>query len=93
MSHSYDKSIKAFPKITKDNYFEWRRHIETAYHSQCQDITTHGLLDLLKDDAEWFALSGTEDRPTRTLPEEPAGNASAASVALHNRTCTNIARG
>ena len=87
-----NKTMRSFPIISKDKYFEWKRYVETTYEGHCKDIHLHGLLDLLLECPEWLALNGDADRPARTIPAEPPNNAAHATVSFFIRTCTNVGR-
>lgn len=60
------------------------------YANQALDISDLGLQDVLMDDPQYFAAYGTADRPDRSIPDDPPGNASGAAVAVYSRTCNNI---
>lgn len=93
-SDSSDRKFPDLDEISFDTYFRWLAVIVTLYHSRCQHISPHGLIDLVIDDPAYAALpghDGTTARPNRDFPAEPADNASAAVVALYNRKCANMA--
>ena len=87
-SDSNDRKFPELAEISFDNYFRWLSVILTLYHSRCQHISPHGLIDLVIDDTAFAALPGHDAstaRPNRDFPAALADNASAAVVALHNR--------
>jgi hypothetical protein len=92
-SDSNDRKFPELAEISFDNYFRWLSVILTLYHSRCQHISPHGLIDLVIDDTAFAALPGHDAstaRPNRDFPAAPADTASAAVVALYNRKCSNL---
>ena len=96
MSFSYDRpKYRRFPTVTYENIFQWNRDVHSLYRNLARDIHAYGHQDLILTDVQWQALPGHQAstaRPVRTLPNNPAGNASAADLALYNRLASNRSR-
>ena len=96
MSFSYDRpQYRKLPTVNHETIFQWTRDVNSLYRNLATDIYKHGLRDLICTDAEWQALPGNQAntaRPVRDLPNNPAGNASAADLTLHNRLVQNRSR-
>lgn len=92
-SDSSDRKFPELAEISFENYFRWISVIVTLYHSRCQHISPHGLIDLVIDDTAYAALPGNDantERPNRDFPDAPADNASAAVINLYNRKRADI---